>query len=432
MAKDSPQSLRNLSIYQVYVRNHSERGDFQGVMKDLDRITSLGIDVLYLIPIHPVGQKNKKGELGSIYSISDYQAINPEYGTMEDFQHLIEESHRRGLKVMIDIVFNHTSHESKLFKEHPEWFYLKDGKPGNRVGDWSDIIDLDFTQLDLWKYLFKTLEMYVTMGVDGYRCDVAPLVPIDFWIEARNRVKKLNPNFIWLSESVHKSFIKHLRDRGFEAHSDCEVYQAFDILYDYDIYDHLIDYIEGRAPLKVYLDELRNQECIYPSNYTKLRNLENHDQERIASRVKDRTILHHLIGFNFFCKGAAMIYAGQEAYNTHRPSLFDRDLVDWKSYKEENCDELIRTFSKIKKDSIMASNVFNIEEVEGEEVVILTYREGTTLRYGLFNFSGKPKTVKLPIPEGIYLDLVNQMDFNFEDTIEIASLPKVFDVQVNE
>ena len=112
------------------------------------------------------------------------------------------------------------------------------------------------------------------MGVDGYRCDVAPLVPLDFWLEARERINRINPDFIWLSESVHKSFIKYIRDQGFEAHSDGEMYQAFDILYDYDIIDHFHEYLRGEAPLKVFLDEIRNQETIYPNNYVKLRNLE--------------------------------------------------------------------------------------------------------------------------------------------------------------
>lgn len=429
MAKDTPLTLRNLFIYQVYVRNHSETGDFQGVINDLDRIKDLGVDVLYLIPIHPVGQVNKKGSLGSIYSISDYRSINPEYGTMDDFKRLIEATHQRGMKLMIDIVFNHTSHESLLFKQHPEWFYLKDGKPGNRVGDWYDIIDLDFSNQDLWEYLFETLEMYAEMGVDGYRCDVAPLIPLDFWIEARKRIQRINPDFIWLSESVHKSFIKHLRDRGFEAHSDGEMYQAFDILYDYDIFDYLHGYLKGENTLKTYLEEILNQEMIYPSNYVKLRNLENHDQPRIASFVDSRRVLNHLHGFLFFQKGATMVYAGQECYNTNRPSLFDRDPVDWSTYETDHCVDLIRTLAEIKKDPIMASGNFNILESNHEDVAIMTYENEEKIRYGIFNFKEEDVIVHIDLPNGEYINLIDQSIVEMINGLMIKEQPIIIDIE---
>lgn len=428
MAKNTPLSLRNLTIYQVYVRNHSETGDFHGLIKDLDRIQALGVDVLYLIPIHPVGQVNRKGTLGSVYSIADYRAINPEYGTMEDFKRLIAETHQRGMKLMIDIVFNHTSHASKLYQEHPEWFYHRDGKPTNRVGDWYDIIDLDFSHRPLWDYLLETLEFYVELGVDGYRCDVAPLVPLDFWLEARERINRINPNFIWLSESVHKSFIKYIRDLGFEAHSDGEMYQAFDILYDYDIFDYLHHYLKGEVSLQTYLTEIYNQEMIYPCNYVKLRNLENHDQPRIASFVSSRRILNHLHGFLFFQKGAAMIYAGQECFNTHRPSLFDRDPVDWSNLDSDHCVPLLQRLIQIKKDPIMATGIFNIVNVPHDHLAVMTYENQEKIRYGFFHFKDEDVTLTLDLPKGTYSNLVDGSTIQIEDSITVKETPIIIDV----
>jgi cyclomaltodextrinase / maltogenic alpha-amylase / neopullulanase len=428
MAKNSSIDLRHLFIYQIYLRNHNETGTFKELIGDLDRIKSLGADFIYFLPIHPVGQKNKKGSLGCNYSIQDYRAISEEHGTMEDFQILIHEAHQRGLKVMMDIVYNHTSHDARLLEEHPEWYFYRDGKTTNRVGDWSDIIDLDYNNRALWDYQIETLEMYARMGVDGYRCDVAPLIPLDFWLEARERINTINPDFVWLSESVHKSFIKHIRDMGFEAHSDGEVYQAFDILYDYDIFDYYSHYLEGKGSLKTYLDEIRNQEVIYPSNYTKLRNLENHDQPRVASFVKDQSILDNWTAFIFFVKGATMIYAGQEAYNTNRPSLFDIDKVDWSQYEQNNCDQLIKRMAELKKDPIMASGVFNILNYDVQDVIVITYENKDKVRYGIFNVSKGQKELTLNIVNGNYTNLIDHKYFSYQDGLKIENDPIVFEI----
>lgn len=150
MAITTTTRYRNQVIYSVYVRNHSESGTFEGVRRDLDRIRALGVDVIWLMPIHPCGVLNHKGTLGCPYAIRDYRAVNPEYGTPEDFRRLVADIHEKGMKCIIDVVYNHTSPDSVLAHEHPEWFYHKpDGSFGNHIGDWTDVIDLDYTQRGL-------------------------------------------------------------------------------------------------------------------------------------------------------------------------------------------------------------------------------------------------------------------------------------------
>jgi glycosidase len=166
--------LLNSTIYSIFVRNYSEDGTFARVQDDLGRIKSLGAEIIWLMPIHPIGTVARKGALGSPYAISDYRGINPDYGTLEDFRRLVQRAHELGLKVMIDVVYNHTSPDSLLFAQHPDWFYRNaDGSPGNRIGDWSDIIDLDFSNSDLREYLIESLKYWLEQGVDGFRCDVA-------------------------------------------------------------------------------------------------------------------------------------------------------------------------------------------------------------------------------------------------------------------
>ena len=198
MSLSTEKSLRNKVMYQIFVRNFSEAGTFAEVEKKLDEIKKLGVDIIWLMPIHPIGKKKRKGTLGSPYAISDYRSINPEFGTIEDFESLVNAIHSKGMKCIIDVVYNHTSPDSVLSSEHPEWFYHReDGSFGNRVGDWSDIIDLDYNNHELWDYQIDTLK-YWAGYVDGFRCDVAPLIPIEFWKKARQEVAKVREDCLWV------------------------------------------------------------------------------------------------------------------------------------------------------------------------------------------------------------------------------------------
>ena len=174
MASDTPSSYRNLVIYEIYVRNHGANGTFSDVERDLHRLHTLGVDVLWFMPIHPIGESNKKGSLGCPYSIRDYREVNPEYGTKEDFTRLIQQAHEMSMKIMIDVVYNHTAHDSVLVREHPEYFHKdENGNPVTTVPEWSDVIDLKHSNPGLTSYLIETLQGWVEMGVDGFRCDVA-------------------------------------------------------------------------------------------------------------------------------------------------------------------------------------------------------------------------------------------------------------------
>ena len=270
MAYCTKTDLRNQVIYSIYVRNYSEEGTFLEVEKDLDRIKGLGVDIIWFLPIYPIGQEKRKGILGSPYAIADYRKVNPELGTMDDFKHLVEGIRTRGMRVMLDIVYNHTSPDSWLAKNHPEYFYkTPEGEMGNRVGDWGDIVDLDYGNKELWDYQIDTLKMWAGI-VDGFRCDVAPLVSLAFWLKAREEVARVNPECIWLSESVEPEFIVDMRAKGMTNLSDSEIFQAFDMCYDYDIFKYFRQYLNGEGTLGRYVEAVNMQEYIYPANYVKM------------------------------------------------------------------------------------------------------------------------------------------------------------------
>lgn len=215
MASDTPSSYHNLIIYEIYVRNHGANGTFKDVERDLHRLHTLGVDILWFMPIHPIGVMNKKGSLGCPYSVRDYTRVNPEYGTKQDFSHLIERAHELGMKVMIDVVYNHTAHDSVLAKAHPEYFRQDaNGKLVTTMPEWSDVVDLKHTQPELSRYLIETLINWVKLGVDGFRCDVASLVPKEFWMKARKEVAKVKPKVIWLANQCMPAWWDHAGRMG--------------------------------------------------------------------------------------------------------------------------------------------------------------------------------------------------------------------------
>lgn len=239
MAQNTDIRYRNQLLYAVFVRDYGKNGTFKDVEEDLDRIRSLGTDIIWFMPIHPIGKIGRKGSAGSPYAISDYRAVNPDFGTMEDFIRLTDEIHKRGMRCIIDVVYNHTSPDSVLSAEHPEWFYRdENGMPKAKVKEWWDIVDLDFSNPGLWDYLVKTL-CFWAQYVDGFRCDVAAFVPLDFWKRARESVEEVRPGAFWLAESVEMDYVRRIRGAGESCLSDSELYQVFDACYDYDVFDEL-------------------------------------------------------------------------------------------------------------------------------------------------------------------------------------------------
>lgn len=403
MAKDTQKSTRNLVIYEIYVRNHGPHGTFADVESDLSRIKSMGVDIIWFMPIHPIGKVNKKGSLGCPYSISDYREINPEYGTMSDFKRMIDNAHALDLKVMIDVVYNHTAHDSNLVKSHPDWYHQDaDGNPITTVPEWSDVIDLKHPNTELEDYLIDTLKMWADFGVDGFRCDVASLLPEEFWVRARSEVAEVKKGVIWLAESVHAAFIEYRRDHHLVGISDSEVYRGFDITYDYDIFSIWQAVLKKKQPVSRYLEMLRFQKAIYPENFVKLRFVENHDQERIMNFAHSREEALAWTAFEAFNCGAFLIYGGQESAASKRPSLFDVDRIEWKDYELQ---EYLTILAKLKKDPAQMEGQLIISCAE--PAIIAVWQKPGSHLLGVFNVSGNKGNIPLPLSDGEYINILN-------------------------
>ena len=433
MAKSTDTAYRNQIMYSVFVRNHTPEGTFEGVGRDLKRIKALGTDIVWLMPIHPIGEKHRKGTLGSPYAIRDYRAVNPEYGTLEDFQRLVDEIHALGMKCVIDVVYNHTSPDSWLAEHHPEWFYHKpDGSFGNRVGDWWDVIDLDYGNPGLWDYQIETLKYWAGM-VDGFRCDVAPLVPLEFWLKAREEVEKVRPGCFWLAESVEPSMIRECRAQGIGVLSDSELYQAFDACYEYDIYPVFQDYLEGKVPLERYAGAVNAQEAIYPDNYVKLRFLENHDRARAAFAIPNDMARLSWTAFLYFQKGITLLYAGQEAECAHRPSLFDKDDVYWPDRPMLMAD-LMKKLAGLKQNPILTDSRYEVKALP-HDILYATHRRGDRQLVGLFSVKGDASLVRVDAPDGFYPSLLDENGHEvevYEGMVSVGGTPIIFEAPWKE
>ncbi|HYY56094.1 MAG TPA: alpha-amylase family glycosyl hydrolase, partial [Pyrinomonadaceae bacterium] len=230
-ARSVPAWAQDGVIYEIYPRAFSASGDFRGITARLDELKNLGVDILWLMPIHPVGQEKKKGSIGSPYAVRDYYAINPDYGTKEDLRRLVSEAHRRGMKVIIDIVANHTSWDSVMMKE-PD-FYTRDtsGKILPPVADWADVADLNYTNPRLRDYMIDVLKFWLReYDLDGFRCDVAGMVPTDFWERARTELEKIKRDIVMLAE----------------WHEPDLLVKAFDLDYSWPLHAALTEVVMGQ------------------------------------------------------------------------------------------------------------------------------------------------------------------------------------------
>ncbi|MGL1892055.1 MAG: alpha-amylase family glycosyl hydrolase [Spirochaetaceae bacterium] len=419
--------LRGESVYSVFIRNHSASGNIQGVIEDLDRIKDLGVTILWILPHYPIGKTDKKGDLGSPYAISDYLSVNPDIGGIHDFKELVSKCHEIGLKIIIDIVFNHTSPDSILFNEHPEWFLKSDNNHNfSKIPGWSDVIDLDFTNNYLRKYLIDVLHYWADLGIDGFRCDIAAVIPLTFWKMAKDTLNSDHKELIWIGVSADKEFISFIRHNRFQCHSDSELYNVFDILFDYDIQSTLNGYINKKVSFETFIKERRNQEVVYPADYLKLRFIENHDTPlRAATLIKDKYHLINWKSFSMFEKGIPLINAGEEYMLEKKVDMFSSDKIKLNN-EDLSFFDLIKRLLKIEHMHIVTNGIYTINPLALDCVHIRYRYDGETL-HGIFNFGLKDRCIELEVLKGNYLNIVNDKDFDIlEESLDLNEAPFIF------
>lgn len=307
--------VRDGVVYEIFPRAFSQQGNFNGITARLDDLKELGVNILWLMPIHPIGQEKKKGTIGSPYAVRDYYGINPDYGTKEDFKRLIAEAHRRGMKVIIDIVANHTSWDSVMMK-NPE-FYEHDAS--GRITyphDWSDVAELNYSNPALRRYMTDMLKYWIReFDLDGFRCDVAEEVPTDFWENARAELDSIKPDIVTLAEG-HKAEL---------------LVKAFDFDYSWPLHGALTNVLQGRGRASDLREEWDKESRTWPRGSLHLRFSDNHDERRAIARFGEPGALA-ASAMMFTLDGVPLLYNGMEVGDTTEsgaPALFEKLPVFW-------------------------------------------------------------------------------------------------------
>ena len=317
-ARPSPEWLRDSVIYEIFPRDFSSAGNLDGITGKLDELHSLGVNILWLMPIHPIGEKFRKGEFGSPYSVKDYYAIDPAYGSPDNFKNLMTEAHKRGMKVIMDLVANHTAWDSVMMK-HPE-FYKHDAQ-GNivpPVPEWTDVAALNYTNPLLRRYMIDMLKYWVqTYDVDGFRCDSASMVPTDFWEEARTALTKVNPDIIMLAEASKPELLV----------------SAFDIDYSWPLLGAEDQVIRNGAPAMDIRRSWEKSREQFPKGALHMEISDDHDEARAINRfgVKGALAASALI---FTLDGVPLIYNGMEIGDSTESSgdaLFKKLNISWQT-----------------------------------------------------------------------------------------------------
>jgi glycosidase len=318
-----PSWTRSASIYEINVRQYTPEGTFAALQRHLPRLDSLGVDILWLMPVQPIGVLNRKGGLGSYYSIRDYTAINPEHGTEADFKRFVEAAHARGMRVILDWVANHTSHDHAWIAEHPTWHdRAPDGRVLNardnegRETDWTDVAELNYASADMRRAMIGEMRWWLTeMGIDGFRADVAGGVPMDFWMQARQALTAVRPDIFLLAEAESPA-----------------MHSAFHMTYGWELH-HLLNEIaqgkKGMAELDAYF---ARQNAAYGPGAYRMYFTSNHDENSWAGTEFERMGANHLPSFVLAAtvqNSMPLLYTGQEVSMNKRLRFFDKDTVDW-------------------------------------------------------------------------------------------------------
>ena len=401
----------NSVVYELNIRQATAEGTFAAAEKYLPELKAMGVDIVWLMPISPIGVNGRKGTLGSYYSIIDYKAINPEFGTIKDFKKFLATAHELGLKVIIDWVANHTSRDAKWWKQGKKDWYVIDPATGLPIVeyDWTDIAKLNYNNQAMRVAMIDALKYWIKLGVDGYRCDVAMNVPADFWAEAWKQVRAINPDVYLLAEGEEQ----WLHEAGFEATYAWELHHIFNAMAKGGSETKNVagdgtikTDAKGINDLKEYLER---DDVKYPAPAMRLMFTSNHDENSWAGTEFERMGDAHkaFAALTFVLpKSQPLIYTGQEIALQRRVQFFEKDpvveLVDLEYGKEYR--DFYKALTKFRHENkVLAAgeNVAPMEYVEGitEQVFAFTREKDGNTVVGLFNFSSKP--VKFALPKSI-------------------------------
>jgi glycosidase len=381
-------------IYEVNIRQYTPEGTFKAFEKHLPRLKKLGVNVLWIMPIHPISQKERKGTLGSYYAVRDYKAINPEFGDLADFQQLVKAAHKQGFKVIIDWVANHTGWDNIWVEQHPDW-YKRNAKgelEGYNYTDlstgkkevWADVLGLDYSKPEVREGMIDAMSYWVKVAdIDGFRCDVAWTLPVEFWDLARTRLDAIKPMFMLA-----------------EADTPELQMNAFDMTYDWKLFHLLVAVAKGKADARDLAAHYSKPARVYPAGSYRMIFTSNHDenswhgteQELYGDAAEAMAVLAATL------PGMPLVYSGQEAGLNKRLGFFEKDQIEWKP--SVRADVYAGLF-ELKRRHPALSNSHepgNLQIIDTGNPKVFAFRriKGKDKVTVIVNLSATPARVKLP------------------------------------
>jgi glycosidase len=380
-----PEWSKNATIYEVNIRQYTPEGTFKAFQKHLPELKKMGIEILWIMPVNPIGEKNRKGSLGSYYSVKDYKAINPEFGNLEDFKNLVKAIHKEGMYVIIDWVANHTSWDNVLTKTHPE-FYKKDslGNFAAPVADWTDVIALNYNNPALWTYMEGAMEYWVKeCDIDGFRCDVASMVPTSFWNFVRKELDKIKPVFM-LAEAEAPGLQEH----------------AFDMTYAWEFHNIIKKIYKGEMSISDLDKYYEKETAQYNPDAYRMIFTTNHDEnswngsvfKRFGDAVKTFAVLCGVV------KGMPLIYSGQEAGMDKSLRFFDKDTIEW---KKSSFRDLYTKLIHLKLNNealwngLQGGEMEIIKTTNNNDIFAFVREKGKNKIFAVFNLSPNSQKIKI-------------------------------------
>lgn len=411
-----PEWSKNASIYQINTRQFTPQGTFQAAEQHLPRLKDLGVDILWLMPVQEIGLKNRKGTLGSPYSVKDYYRVNPEFGTLADLKHFVAAAHALDMHVILDWVANHTAWDNVLVSQHPDW-YARDWKGDFRPTpwwDWQDIIDLNYDLPEVRQYMTEALCYWVReVDIDGYRCDVAGFVPTDFWNQARKELDAIKPVFMlaeWEARDLHS--------------------EAFDMTYAWTWHNALHQIAMGQADVNSLYVYYSWNEKAYPFDIMRMLFLTNHDKNAWEGTEFENfgPALESAMVLSVVSEGMPLIYNGQEAGNPRRLKFFEKDPIEW---REHPLGDLYKKLLKLKKDHPALWNahwggrMVNAPNSAPSQVLSFVRQKDADRVFAVFNFSAVSQQVSFSesLHHGNYQDYFSAERISFDSSSQLNLAP---------
>ena len=333
----NPEWSYSAILYEMNIRQFTTEGTFRAASERLPFLRSIGVDAIWLMPIYPIGEEDRKGSLGSYYSIRDYKGVNPEFGSEADLRDFITKAHALGIKILFDWVANHTARDARWISERPVDWYERDQEGRAKVPwDWSDTAKLNYTNREVWRGQIDAMRYWVEQfGIDGFRCDMAMLVPIEFWQEASAELHSIKSDIFMLAEAEE--------DNLFEG--------AFNMSYQWNIHHIMCDIAKGARRVWDLRNAMHAERQRYPREAMRLSFTSNHDENSWSGSEQSRfgRALEVMTAMTFLMPSTMpLIYTGQEVGYDHSFAFFDRDPIPEELYKEGYATELYRRLADLK------------------------------------------------------------------------------------